>query len=99
MNKDTISQKLAQIRRLVDEVEVEVGVVSPSLNTKILKVFRPMKTQKARAITILGRYGVYTLGQLVTKTEAELMLYRCMGKTTVEYIQRELIHLGLKLKD
>lgn len=51
-----------------------------------------------RAVNCLLREGVHTVGQLIEKTEQELMSFRAFGRGCLTEVQEKLRALGLSLK-
>jgi DNA-directed RNA polymerase subunit alpha len=51
-----------------------------------------------RAANILDNVNINTVGELVTRTEKDLLKYRNCGKKTVKEIQSKLQELGLSLR-
>ena len=97
MGKGDILLMIDEVRKLLDAIEVELGIPIPDTDVHFSQVFRPKKIHFAKAVSTLNGGGVYRLSQLIGKTEKELLEFRNLGKTTVDYIKGELAHLGLTL--
>ena len=52
-----------------------------------------------RCQACMQKLGVRTLGELIQKTEAELLGCRNFGETSLKELKAKLAELGLKLKD
>ncbi len=90
---------MTAVRKLLNEIERELGMPDCDLNLLISKVFRPKKIHKNKAVFILKCANILTLGQLLEKSEEQILSHTNMGVITLNYIKEELAYLGLKLKD
>jgi DNA-directed RNA polymerase subunit alpha len=52
-----------------------------------------------RSYNCLKREGVHTVGELITRSEADLMDVRNFGQKSIDEVHAKLVMLGLKLKD
>ena len=52
-----------------------------------------------RSYNCLKREGIHTVGELVTRSEADLMDIRNFGAKSIDEVKVKLIELGLALKD
>ena len=52
-----------------------------------------------RSYNCLKREGIHTVGELVTRSEADLMDIRNFGAKSIDEVKAKLIELGLALKD
>eukprot|EP01059_Diplonema_ambulator_P016361 TRINITY_DN27807_c0_g1_i1.p1 TRINITY_DN27807_c0_g1~~TRINITY_DN27807_c0_g1_i1.p1 ORF type:complete len:100 (+),score=7.51 TRINITY_DN27807_c0_g1_i1:32-301(+) len=52
-----------------------------------------------RSYNCLKREGIHTVGELVTRSEADLMDIRNFGAKSIDEVKAKLTELGLALKD
>jgi DNA-directed RNA polymerase subunit alpha len=52
-----------------------------------------------RSYNCLKREGIHTVGELVTRTEADLLDIRNFGQKSIDEVKEKLYGLGLSLKD
>ena len=52
-----------------------------------------------RSYNCLKREGIHTVGELVTRSEADLMDIRNFGAKSIDEVKAKLTELGLSLKD
>jgi DNA-directed RNA polymerase subunit alpha len=71
-------------------------VSDPALDALLQKPIASLSLS-VRASNCLEAAKIGTVGQLVEKTEAELLRYRSFGKTSLHEVQRKLEEMGLRL--
>ena len=52
-----------------------------------------------RSYNCLKREGIHSVGELVTRSEADLMDIRNFGAKSIDEVKAKLVELGLALKD
>ena len=85
-----------------DTVEETMTVVEPAptednMRSELLDKPVAVLNLSVRASNCLEAAGIATVGQLVDKTEAELLRYRSFGKTSLNEVQAKLRDVGLSL--
>jgi DNA-directed RNA polymerase subunit alpha len=84
-----------------DMVETEVGVGIPALSTESVNGMLGKSVEElelsVRANNCLRNANITTIGELVQRTEAELMKTKNFGKKSLQEIKDELARIGLSL--
>jgi len=84
----------AQVAARKDLLKSVAGSVSEAvLNKSVADIELSVRSRKA-----LQRLGVNTVGELATRTEAELLGVKNFGQTSLQEIKQRLIELGLDLR-
>ena len=84
----------------VDAEGIEIGpsptdaFVAEQLNTPIEQL-----DMTVRSYNCLKREGIHTVGELITRSEADLLDIRNFGQKSIDEVKVKLISLGLALKD
>ncbi len=73
--------------------EVEAGPMSAVLEMSIDELELPV-----RALNCLHREGIRTVGQLIERTEEDLLSMRNFGSRSIEQVNAKLAEIGLELK-
>lgn len=79
---------------------IEVGP-SPADESMAADLALPIEdlNMSVRSYNCLKREGIHTVGELVTRSEADLMDIRNFGAKSIDEVKAKLIELGLALKD
>ena len=79
---------------------IEVGP-SPADESMAADLAQPIEdlNMSVRSYNCLKREGIHTVGELVTRSEADLMDIRNFGAKSIDEVKAKLIELGLALKD
>ena len=91
------------IRRIADALEIIANVLDPS---KQIKSKSTISTSvlitdlnfSVRAFNVLLRNGIETIGDLIARSESDVMKFRNLGRRTYEEITDKLLDRGLRLK-
>jgi len=97
----TLVELFGLARELNPEQEgVEIGP-SPMEQTKQAELLKPIEELDltVRSFNCLKREGVHTVGDLISRTEADLLDIRNFGQRSIEEVKGKLVGLGLSLKD
>ncbi|MDQ3504582.1 MAG: DNA-directed RNA polymerase subunit alpha, partial [Actinomycetota bacterium] len=89
------------LRELNFEAEgIEVGP-SPSEAADIANFSMPIEDMDltVRSYNCLKREGIHTVGELVTRSEADLLDIRNFGQKSIDEVKLKLAAMGLALKD
>jgi len=84
----------------VDAEGIEVGP-SPAEAADIANFSMPIEDMDltVRSYNCLKREGVHTVGELVTRSEADLLDIRNFGAKSIDEVKMKLAAMGLALKD
>ncbi len=97
----TLVELFGLLRELNFEAEgIEVGP-SPSEAADIANFSMPIEDMDltVRSYNCLKREGIHTVGELVTRSEADLLDIRNFGQKSIDEVKLKLAAMGLALKD
>jgi DNA-directed RNA polymerase subunit alpha len=97
----TLVELFGLLRELnVDAEGIEVGP-SPAEAADIANFSMPIEDMDltVRSYNCLKREGVHTVGELVTRSEADLLDIRNFGAKSIDEVKMKLAAMGLALKD
>ncbi|HBP16737.1 MAG TPA: DNA-directed RNA polymerase subunit alpha [Planctomycetes bacterium] len=99
-----VKQMLAQKGLRLGQGKMEGGFRSPAANaptTDDSALSQPIETMhlSVRSQKCMERLGLRTIGQLTSRTEAELLSAKNFGQTSLNEIKAKLEQMGLGLKD
>jgi len=99
-----VKQMLAQKGLRLGQGKMEGGFRSPSANAPAADdsaLSQPIETMhlSVRSQKCMERLGLRTIGQLTSRTEAELLSAKNFGQTSLNEIKAKLEQMGLALKD
>ena len=97
----TLVELFGLLRELNFEAEgIEVGP-SPSEAADIANYSMPIEDMDltVRSYNCLKREGIHTVGELVTRSEADLLDIRNFGQKSIDEVKLKLAAMGLALKD
>ena len=79
---------------------IEIGP-APVVETQSSDLLRPIEilNHPARSKNCLQREGIHTIGELIQRSEADLLDIRNFGAKSIEDVKDELAKLDLRLKD
>ncbi len=99
----TLVELFGLARDLNVEAEgIEIGVAAPVAETLSSDLaLRPIEILNlpARSKNCLQREGIHTIGELIQRSEADLLDIRNFGTKSIEEIKESLATLGMALKD
>lgn len=97
----TLVELFGLARELNAEAEgVEIGP-SPTDAAMAADMALPIEDLEltVRSYNCLKREGIHTVGELITRSEADLMDIRNFGAKSIDEVKVKLVELGLALKD
>ena len=97
----TLVELFGLLRELnIDAEGIEVGP-SPAEAADIANFSMPIEDMDltVRSYNCLKREGVHTVGELVTRSEADLLDIRNFGAKSIDEVKAKLVEMGLSLKD